>query len=173
MSGGLTVTGGEPLMQADGVLELFKRVHSELGLTNTIDTSCAVIPENINEILHYTDLVIVDLKFHNNKDYKEYANGSLDNTITMLTKTLRIGVKVLVRTVVVPGINDKEEDIDKYVEIVNKFPNVIKYELLGYHTMGVFKYNELGIKYRLDGVEPLSVTRLKELQNYANSKLTI
>ena len=68
---------------------------------------------------------------------------------------------------------DKEEDIDKYVEIVNKFPNVIKYELLGYHTMGVFKYNELGIKYRLDGVEPLSVTRLKELQNYANSKLTI
>ena len=171
--GGLTVTGGEPLMQADGVLELFKRVHSELGLTNTIDTSCAVIPENINEILHYTDLVIVDLKFHNNKDYKEYANGSLDNTITMLTKTLRMGVKVLVRTVVVPGINDKEEDIDKYVEIVNKFPNVIKYELLGYHTMGVFKYNELGIKYRLDGVEPLSVTRLKELQNYANSKLTI
>ena len=50
-----------PIMQADGVLELFKRVHSELGLTNTIDTSCAVIPENINEILHYTDLVIVDL----------------------------------------------------------------------------------------------------------------
>ncbi len=115
----------------------------------------------------------MDLKFHNNEDYKEYANGSLDNTITMLTKTLRMGVKVLVRTVVVPGINDKEEDIDKYVEIVNKFPNVIKYELLGYHTMGVFKYNELGIKYRLDGVEPLSVTRLKELQNYANSKLTI
>ena len=79
--GGLTVTGGEPLMQSDGVLELFKRVHSELGLTNTIDTSCAVIPDNINEILHYTDLVIVDLKFHNNEDYLQYANGSLDNTI--------------------------------------------------------------------------------------------
>ena len=141
-------------MQADGVLELFKRVHSELGLTNTIDTSCAVMPDNINEILHYTDLVIVDLKFHNNK-------------------TLQSGVKVLVRTVVVPDINDTFEDIDKYVEIVNRYPNVIKYELLGYHTMGVFKYNELGIKYRLDGVEPLSVTKLKELQNYANSKLKI
>ena len=171
--GGLTVTGGEPLMQSEGVLEFFKRVHSELGLTNTIDTSCAVMPDNINEILHYTDLVIVDLKFHNNQDYKHYADGSLDNTIAMLDKTLQSGVKVLVRTVVVPDINDTFEDIDKYVEIVNKYPNVIKYELLGYHTMGVFKYNELGIKYRLDGVEPLSVTKLKELQNYANSKLKI
>lgn len=171
--GGLTVTGGEPLMQSDGVLELFKRVHSDLGLTNTIDTSCAVIPNNIDEILEYTDLVIVDLKFHNNEDYKTYANGTLDNTITMLDKTLQKGVKVLVRTVVVPNLNDKEEDIQKYVDIVNRYPNVIKYELLGYHTMGVFKYNELGIKYRLEGVEPLSVTRLKQLQNFANSKLKI
>ena len=97
----------------------------------------------------------------------------MDNTIAMLDKTLQSGVKVLVRTVVVPDINDTFEDIDKYVEIVNRYPNVIKYELLGYHTMGVFKYNELGIKYRLDGVEPLSVTKLKELQNYANSKLKI
>lgn len=171
--GGLTVTGGEPLMQADGVLELFKRVHSELGLTNTIDTSCAVIPDNIEEILKHTDLVIVDLKFHNNNDYKVYANGSLDNTIVMLKKTLQAGVKVLVRTVVVPGINDTFEDIDKYVEIVNQYPNVVKYELLGYHTMGVFKYKELGIKYRLDGVEPLSASKLKDLQTYANSKLKI
>ena len=83
------------------------------------------------------------------------------------------GVKVLVRTVVVPNLNDKEEDIQKYVDIVNRYPNVIKYELLGYHTMGVFKYNELGIKYRLEGIEPLSVTRLKQLQNFANSKLKI
>lgn len=171
--GGLTVTGGEPLMQSEGVLELFKRVHSELGLTNTIDTSCAVIPDNINEILHYTDLVIVDLKFHNNEDYKKYANGSLDNTVSMLGKTLRAGVKVLVRTVVVPGINDTIEDMDKYVEIVNNYPNVYKYELLGYHTMGVFKYQELGMPYRLDGVEPLSESKLKELQTYANSMLRI
>lgn len=171
--GGLTVTGGEPLMQADGVLELFKRVHNELGLTNTIDTSCAVMPDNIDEILEYTDLVIVDLKYHNNEDYHHYANGLLDNTIAMLDKTLKAKVKVLVRTVVVPGINDTFADMDKYVEIVNKYPNVVKYELLGYHTMGVYKYKELGIDYRLQGVEPLSVTKLKELQNYANSKLTI
>lgn len=171
--GGLTVTGGEPLLQADGVLELFKRVHTELGLTNTIDTSCAVMPDNIDEILKYTDLVIVDLKYHNNEDYHHYANGSLDNTIAMLDKTLQAGVKVLVRTVVVPNINDTYEDMDKYTEIVAKYPNVVKYELLGYHTMGVFKYKELGIDYRLQGVEPMSVTKLKELQNYANSKLKI
>lgn len=72
-----------------------------------------------------------------------------------------------------PNINDTFEDIDKYVEIVNQYPNIIKYELLGYHTMGVFKYNELGMKYRLEGVEPLSVSKLKELQSYANSKLKI
>ncbi len=171
--GGLTVTGGEPLMQSEGVLELFKRVHTELGLTNTIDTSCAVMPDNINEILHYTDLVIIDLKFHNNEDYMTYANGSLDNTIAMLKKTLQAGVKVLVRTVIVPGINDTAQDIEKYVDIVNQYPNVIKYELLGYHTMGVFKYDELGMKYRLKGVEPLSATKLKELQTIANSKLKI
>lgn len=170
--GGLTVTGGEPLLQADGVLELFKKVH-ELGLTNTIDTSCAVIPKNITELLKYTDLVIVDLKFHNNADYDKYAKGKLDNTIKMLDETLKCGTKVWIRTVVVPGINDTEQDIDEYVEIVNKYPNVAKYELLGYHTMGVYKYKELGIHYALDGVEALPATRLKELQKYANSKLKI
>lgn len=170
--GGVTVTGGEPLLQADGVLELFKQIH-ELELTNTIDTSCAVIPSNISELLKHTDLVIVDLKFHNNADYDKYAKGRLDNTIKMLDETLKAGVKVLIRTVVVPGINDTEKDIEKYVEIVNKYPNVTKYELLGYHTMGVYKYEQLGIHYPLEGVEALPATRLKELQKFANSKLKI
>lgn len=171
--GGLTVTGGEPLLQSEGVLELFKRVHSELGLTNTIDTSCAVMPKNINDLLHYTDLVIVDLKFHNNEDYKKYANGTLDNTIAMLDKTKQLGVKVWIRTVVVPGINDTKEYIDKYVEIVNNYPNVTKYELLGYHTMGVFKYEQLNMDYPLKGVQPMDAGKLKELQAYANSKIKI
>ena len=168
--GGLTVTGGEPLLHASKIIELFRRVREELGLTNTIDTSCAVMPDCIDELLAYTDLVIIDLKFHNNADYDKYAKGSLDNTIAMLDKTLEKGVNVWVRTVVVPDINDTTDDMDKYINIINKYPHISKYELLGYHSMGEFKYAELGIKYALEGVEQLQPSKLKALQQYVNER---
>lgn len=169
--GGLTATGGEPLLQADKLVELFRRVKLDLGLTNTIDTSCAVMPSCIDELLEYTDLMIIDLKFHNNEDYHKYANGSLDNTINMLEKTRDKNVRVWVRTVVVTDLNDTIEDMDKYIEIVKKYPHIEKYELLAYHTMGVYKYHELGLKYRLEGVEPLPMQRFKMLQSYVKEKL--
>lgn len=169
--GGLTATGGEPLLHADKLISLFKRVHKELGLTNTIDTSCAVMPKCIDELLDYTDLVIIDLKFHNNADYDKYAKGSLDNTLRMLDKTQEKGVKVWVRTVVVPNINDTEADMDKYVEIVSRYPHIAKYELLAYHTMGVYKYEELGLKYPLEGVEAMPSDKFKTLQAYVKEKL--
>lgn len=169
--GGLTVTGGEPLLQSEAVEELFKRVKM-LGLTNTIDTSCAVIPKNIDTLLNYTDLVIVDLKFYNNDDYHKYAKGSLDNTLKMLDILKQRKIKIWIRTVIVPNINDTKGDIDNYVEIVKNYKDILgKYQLLGYHTMGNFKYEELGIKYALDGVKDLNDDLLLELQNYANEKL--
>lgn len=169
--GGLTVSGGEPLLQSEAVEELFKRV-KELGLTNTIDTSCAVIPKNIETLLNYTDLVIVDLKFHNNEDYHKFANGSLGNTIKMLDILKNRQIKVWIRTVIVPNINDTKSDIDKYTEIVKEYKSILgKYQLLGYHTMGNFKYQQLGIKYALEGVKDLDENVLVELQNYADEKL--
>ena len=168
--GGLTVTGGEPLAQASKLVELFRRVKEELGLTNTIDTSCAVMPTCIDQLLDLTDLVIIDLKFHNNADYDKYAKGNLDNTLAMLDKTLEKGVKVWVRTVVVPDINDTTDDMDRYMDIVCRYPNVEKYKLLGYHTLGEYKYAELGIKYPLEGVQQLSSVKLNELQNYVDNR---
>ena len=171
--GGLTVTGGEPLLQASKIIELFRRVREDLGLTNTIDTSCAVMPDCIEDLLALTDLVIIDLKFHNNADYKMYAKGTLDKTIAMLDVTLKMGVNVWIRTVVVPDINDTNADMDKYVEIVNRYPHISKYELLAYHTMGEFKYAELNIKYPLAGVEQLSLSKLKSLQKYVDERINL
>ena len=82
-----------------------------------------------------------------------------------------INKRTWVRTVIVPGINDSKQILDEYIEIVKEFPHIEKYELLGFHTMGFFKYEQLGIENPLKDKEALDPNVLKELQNYVNEKL--
>lgn len=167
--GGVTVTGGEPLLQGEFIEALFRYV-KEIGLTTTIDTSGAVIPRNIDKILENTDLAIVDLKFTSNEDYKKYANGNLDNTLELLNILNRHKVEVWLRTVIIPDINDNVESLDKYLEIARKYECISEYQLLGYHTMGVYKYEQSGIPYLLKNTEAMSADKLLKLQKYVNKK---
>lgn len=164
--GGITFSGGEPLMQHEFLGKAVKAFKNR-GIHVAIDTSAAIIPSNIDEIIDNIDLAIVDLKFHNTVDYRKYTNGNLNNVLTLLSKLSAKGVEIWVRTVITPDINNTMRDIESYTRIVARY-NVTKYELLGYHTMGVYKYAELGIPYALEGVEALDPERLDALQQYAD-----
>ena len=118
------------------------------------------------------DMVILDLKYPTEELYQYYVKGSLSRTLEVLDYALNLGKEVWVRTVVIPGVNDSEEMIDKYVALLAG-KKIAKYELLAFHTMGFFKYEELGIENRFKDKSPLREDRLRELQAYADAKLAL
>lgn len=169
-NGGITISGGDPLVQGAFTLELLKGFKQE-GLHTAIDTSGCVIPNEISEILNYTDLVILDIKFPNEELYQKYVKGSMDSVLKLIELINKHDKEVLLRTVIVPDINDNTDILDEYLKIAKTIKNLKEYELLAYHTLGVDKYTGLGLPYQLEGVKALSHEKLKELQNYIANKL--
>ena len=119
--------------------------------------------ENVDDILKYTDLVILDIKSIDLEGYKKITGKSMDEFNYFKDKLKENNTRLWLRQVIVPGINDTEEYILKLKEYIKDFDNVEKVELLPYHTMGVNKYDKLNIKYRLDGIEDMDKKRLDEL----------
>ena len=157
---GLTVTGGEPFLQADFILELFK-LCKEDGINTVVDTSGYIFNEKVKEVLEYTDLVLLDIKAIDEKVYKELTGVELENTLKFAQYLKEKGKRVWIRHVIVPGITDNDELLNRLAEYVSNLDNVEKVELLPYHKLGEFKYKELGMKYVLEGVEELSKERLE------------
>ena len=158
--GGLTGTGGEPFLQADFILELFK-LCKEDGINTVVDTSGYIFNEKVKEVLEYTDLVLLDIKAIDEKVYKELTGVELENTLKFAQYLKEKGKRVWIRHVIVPGITDNDELLNRLAEYVSNLDNVEKVELLPYHKLGEFKYKELGMKYVLEGVEELSKERLE------------
>ena len=157
--GGLTVSGGEPLLQSDFVLELFK-ICKENNLNTVLDTSGYIFNDKVKEILKYKDLVLMDIKCIVEKIYKELTGVDLKNTLDFLEYLKEIKKDVWVRHVIVPGITDDDVLLTRLAHYLEKFENIKKIELLPYHTLGVFKYEKLKMSYPLLGTKPLSEERL-------------
>ena len=170
--GGVTFIGGEPLVQADFIAETVPLLRSA-EIPYVIDTSgSAELTDNAKYVLENSQKVLLDLKFWDNESYAEYCKGDIDSTLKTLDFLESIGKPTVVRTVVIPGINDSEEIIEKYLpHIVNK-KCVEKYELLAFHTMGFFKYEGLGIENRFADKSPLEKEKKDRLQAFVNKKLT-
>lgn len=161
--GGVTVSGGEPLMQADFVAEYFKLCHAQ-GLHTTLDTSGYFCTERAMRVLDDTDLVLLDIKSMDPELYPRLTGVKQDNNLRFLDILKERSIDTWVRHVVVPGLTDNDEWLQRLGEHVAKYDNVKKIEILPYHTLGTFKYKELGIPYPLDGVEALSIERTKEVK---------
>ncbi len=165
-TGGVTFSGGEPLLQADFINEAAELLEKE-GISYVLDTSGAVLLTNsVKRALRAAESVILDIKFPDNESYIEYTGRGIVETIATLRYLDEIGKDTVVRTVVVPGINDTEEKIQEYIDLISPFSCVREYELLGFHTMGFFKYEELGIENRFKDKAPLSGERLAALKSY-------
>jgi len=165
--GGITFSGGEPLMQPEFLLECL-RLCKEEGIHTVLDTSGAGFG-NYTEILKYTDLVILDIKHPNPEKYKIITGSEIVLYEKFKREVIKNKKQLWLKHVVLPG-NDTKEIMRELEKEVRSFPDELiqKIELLPYHTLGVFKYKELNIKYRLEGVPPLSEDRLHELKKYIN-----
>ncbi len=160
--GGITVTGGEPLLQIDFILELFQLAKSE-GVHTCIDTSGITYhPEateyirKLDRLMELTDLVMLDIK-HTNSDAHERLTGCRNDNIFAFAKYLdEKHIPVWIRHVVVPGITDGEEHLKELGRVLAGLSNVRALDVLPYHTMGIHKYKELGLDYPLEGIEPMS-----------------
>ena len=162
--GGVTISGGEPLLQSEFLLEVLK-LCKKAGIHTCIDTSGNGYDEKLlDEILKYTDLILLDIKALNNTNYKKITGNNMDKFNYFLKRVQELDKKLWIRQVIVPGINDNEEYILKLKEFISNIKNVEKVELLPYSLIGVDKYKKLGIIYRLEGVSAMDKNRCKELE---------
>lgn len=163
--GGITISGGEPLLQIDFLLELFKLAKKE-GVNTCIDTSGANFTRQepffskFNELMQYTDLLLVDIKHINNDEHTELTGKGNENILDMARYLSEINQPVWIRHVLVPGISDNDEYLKELDQFISTLNNVKKVEVLPYHTLGTFKWEELGIPYQLEGVNPPTEERI-------------
>jgi len=162
--GGITVTGGEPLLQIDFLLELFKMAKKE-GIHTCIDTSGITYREGTSEyndkldlLLEYTDLVMLDIKHIDPVLHRELTGQDNEGILAFAKYLSEKKVPFWVRHVVVPGITDDPVYLTKLGEFLGNLSGVKALDVLPYHTMGKAKYKEMGIPYPLEGVEALSTS---------------
>ncbi len=165
-NGGVTVTGGEPLLQAKFLIELFERLKEE-GIHTCIDTSGMVkINDDIKKLLELTDLVLLDIKHIDSKKCKELVGFSNENELEFAKYLSENNIKMWIRQVLVPGYTDDKKDLIKLKEFINSLKTVEKVEILPYHSMGKFKWEKLDKKYQLEEVSDASqadVDRAKDI----------
>ncbi|MBE7076370.1 MAG: pyruvate formate lyase-activating protein [Clostridiales bacterium] len=165
--GGVTFSGGEPLLQSEFVLETCKLL-KENNIHVALDTSG--VAENYEEILDYVDLVILDVKAVEKFEYKKITGRDISEFNAFLEVCQKKNKPLWLRQVIVPGLNDDKEHVEKLKNFASKLKNVERVELLGYHSMAKKKYLEMGLKYRLEEVEDMDKTKLKQLQNLLENK---
>lgn len=163
--GGVTVTGGEPLLQSD-FLQSFFRLCREEGIHTALDTSGFIVSPKAWQAVDEVDLVLLDIKTLDASLHPSLTGVEVTNTLQFLDELERKRKPVWIRHVVVPGYTDREERLSALAEYLSCYAMIQKIELLPYHTMGVFKYEQLGIDYALKNVPPLSkesLDRAKEI----------
>lgn len=162
-TGGVTFSGGEPLMQPDFLLETLKLCKQE-NIHTCIDTAGYGMG-SYDEILQYTDLVLLDLKHINETDYRQMTGQSMKQFDEFLAALKKSKTPIWIRHVVVPGITDSEEHMKNLKVYIDSIPNVEKVELLPYHLLGKNKYEVMGIPYSLDGVPAMDKEKTMDLQS--------
>lgn len=152
-NGGVTVSGGEPLLQAKFITELFKRLKQH-NIHTAIDTSGALpISGTIKELLNYTDLVLLDIKHIDNEKCINLTGAPNTNTLNFAKYLSENNIPAWIRQVLVPGYTDDENDLNKLREFISTLKNVQKVEILPYHNLGKFKWKELGVEYELEDIK--------------------
>ena len=162
--GGVTFSGGEPLLQPEFLLECL-RLCKEKNIHTCLDTAGFGFG-NYDEILKYVDLIILDIKAVESDEYTRITGQTINNFNEFLKAAQSMNKKMWLRQVIVPNINDNKEHIEKLKLFASQIKNVEKIELLPYKTIGVHKYKTLNLPYRLDGVEELNQKKLDELNSY-------
>ena len=159
-NGGVTFSGGEPLLQSDFLIEVCKKIKKE-NIHICLDT--AGVGEIKEELFNYIDLIILDIKHIDEVGYKNITLRKMDDFNNFVNFINKRDIKIWLRQVIVPGINDNIEYIKKLKIFIKNIKNVEKIEFLPYHKMGIEKYEKLGIEYSLKDVEEMDKEKCDKL----------
>ena len=165
--GGITVTGGEPLLQIDFVTELFKKA-KENNIHTALDTSGILFDKSkkYDELIKYTDLVLLDIKHIDDTEHRKLTGHSNKTILDFANYLDENSIPVWIRHVVVPKITYNEKYLLELGKFIKTLKNVKKLEILPYHNMAIKKYEKLGIDYKLKNIKPLDkkdALRAKEI----------
>lgn len=162
--GGVTISGGDPILQIPFLTELFKRL-KENGIHTALDTSGYVmITKDLDQLLQYTDLVLLDIKQLDTIKHKELTGFDNIRIMHFMQHLEDMKVKTWIRYVVLPTISDDIEYARRMAEFAKKYHNVEYVELLPYHEMGKYKWEALGLKYKLSELSPPSKETMKAIK---------
>ena len=167
--GGVTFSGGEPLLQPKFLIECL-RLCKKNNIHTALDTAGVGLGD-YDKILSFTDLVILDIKAVKGDEYKFITGQDMTRFKVFLDACQRLGTKLWLRQVIVPGINDDKQHMIALRDYIKTIKNVEKVELLPYKTIGVTKYKALKLQYRLDGVPDMDEKKCKELENFLLDEL--
>ncbi|MBE6771796.1 MAG: pyruvate formate lyase-activating protein [Ruminococcaceae bacterium] len=163
--GGITVSGGEPLLQADFVKELFELCHKE-GINTCLDTSGSIMSDKIKALLEVTDRVLLDIKYTCDSLYKEHAGCNLQSVLNFLGYLNQKNIPVTLRQVIIPTLNDNEENIRNLKMIADNYGCVDKTELLPFKKICQVKYDKLGIPFPFAHIPEPKAETMKKLNDF-------
>lgn len=164
-TGGITLTGGEPLLQLEFATELVRKSH-ERGIHTCIDTSGITFSNEkkseFDELMKYTDLIMLDIKHIDPSEHIKLTGQKQDNIIKFAQYIDKKGISMWIRHVVVPNITDNEDYLYKLGRFIGTLKNIKALDVLPYHNMGVSKYEKLGLEYPLKDTEPMDKQKALE-----------
>lgn len=166
--GGVTLSGGEVLCQADFARELLIAC-KQAGLHTAIESASSAKFEEIEKLLPYLDLYLMDIKHIDSAKHKEYTGVSNERILENARKIAQSGVELIIRTPVIPGFNDTPEEIKAIANFARSLTGVREHHLLPYHRLGMDKYEGLGRNYSLKEIEPPSKERMEYLLSVAET----
>lgn len=161
--GGVTFSGGEPLLQADFVQEVFEKCQ-QYQIHTAIDTSLYVASKTVLELIPWTKLFLADIKHINSEKSQMLTGAANKNNIENLKIINEHHVDIWVRYVIVPGLTDSEEDLVAMADFIAGLDSIVRVDLLPYHSLGSHKWKLLGLNYELNHINPPSSTRMEELK---------
>lgn len=177
-NGGITVSGGEALLQIDFLLELFEKA-KQRGIGTCLDTSAQLFTrkspffEKFERLMELTDTVLLDIKHIDDEEHRKLTRHSNANILDCARYLSEIDKPVWIRHVLIPGITDKDEYLVRLRDFLSTLHNIERIEVLPYHTLGVYKYEKLGIDYPLKDVQPPAAERVANANDILQQALQL
>ncbi len=170
VKGGITVSGGEPFMQAEFLLDLLKNLKKR-KIKTVVDTCGYYLSSTVKKCIEYMDFVLLDIKHTVNTEHKKLTGKSLTNVLKFLNYCCSQRKKLWIRQVIIPGINDTKKDMQQLACLVKDCKSIQKIELLPYHLMGKWKWKKLGKKYLLQKKKGPTPEKIRKLKIYLSRQL--
>lgn len=163
--GGITLSGGEPLLQASFAKEIFKMCKED-NINTCLDTSGSILSDDVKELLKYTDRVLLDIKYKNGELYKEYVGCSMEKPLEFLEYINENNIKTTLRQVIIPSLNDDKENIEFILSLLKKYSCIDKTELLPFKKICKVKYDKMKLNFEFEKYDTPKKELMEKLQKY-------